>query len=431
MALSAKALARNLGIRALLLKERVTTGYAWNPLRGGGRSAGGVPYARLNELRERDPVHRSELLRGWLLTRHADINEFLRDPQLSKDPANARRRGPLTQRQPDGGFDDTPSILGLDPPDHTRLRSLVSRAFTPRAIEQLRPRIEQIVAELLDAAGDAEEIDLIEALAYPLPVIVIAEMLGVPPEDRNRFKAWSNEVARGLDLDPTGERQRRAVAASDQLTHYFRGIIEQRRAEPREDLISALIAVEAEGDRLTEDELHSTLRLLLVAGNETTTNLIGNGMLALMQHPDQLRRLRDDRSLMPAAIDEMLRFDPPVQAVQRIAMRDFELDGRTIRSGDTVVCLFGPANRDPAAFPDPDRFDIGRPQTSNLSFGLGIHYCLGAPLARVEAPIAIDALLDRYEAIELVRTGRQDWRDTRALRGMNTLPVRVRTARTA
>lgn len=407
-------------VRVLLAWERWRTGVIFNPL--GDPQVDPYPY--LGEIRERDPVHWSYVMRGWLLSRHADVLEFLRDPATSKEMRNVRRRSPMADPRFERGPDDTASMLVLDPPDHTRLRSLVSQAFTPRAVAALEPRIEAIAHELLDALGGASEVDLMASFANQLPVIVIAELLGVPAEDRPRFKRWSDGVAEGLSYDPTGERFRRMAVHLEALTTYFRDIVAERRREPRQDLISALIVAEEEGARLTEDEIYSTLRLLLVAGNETTTNLLGNGMLALLRHPAELAKLRADPSLMPRAIEEMLRYDSPVQAVRRIAMRDFTVHGVTIRAGDPVVCLLGAANRDPRAFESPDAFLVDREPGRLVSFGLGIHYCVGAPLARLESAIAFRVLLERYPRLELGSAGVW-WRDTGSLRGLTCLPMRV------
>lgn len=407
-------------VRGLLVWERRRTGVAFNPL-------GDVqldPYPYLDEIRERDPVHWSYVLRGWLISRHADVFEFLRDPATSKEMGNVRRRSPMADPRFERGPEDSGSMLVLDPPDHTRLRSLVSQAFTPRAVAALQPRIEEIAGALLDDVSEASEFDLIAAFADQLPVIVIAELLGVPPEDRGRFKAWSDGVAAGLRYDPTGERFRQMSGALEALTGYLADIVAERRREPRADLVSALVAAEEQGQRLGEGEILSTLRLLLIAGNETTTNLIGNGMLALLRHPAELAKLRADPSLMPRAIEEMLRYDSPVQAVRRIAMRDFEIQGKVIRTGDPVVCLLGAANRDPRAFEDASAFRIEREDGHHVAFGHGIHYCLGAPLARLEGAIGFRVLLDRFPSLELAPPGVW-WRDTGSLRGPARLPLRV------
>lgn len=270
--------------------------------------------------------------------------------------------------------------------------------------------------------------DLMEAIADPLPVIVIAELIGVPPADRAQFKVWSDKRARTLEPTITSREREAARQAGEELDEYFLGIIAQRRAEPRDDLISALVAVEEEGDKLTEREMVVMLRLLLVAGNETTTNLIGNGMLALMQHPEQLHLLREQPDLMPTAIEELLRYDAPVQTDIRTALEDVELAGRQIRKGQGVLMLIGSANRDPEVFTDPDRLDLTRNEASHIAFGRGIHHCIGAPLARLEGRIAFEMLLERFEDIHLL-TDRPQFKDHVVLRGLASLPTGARPAR--
>ena len=414
----AEAVLKPVVIRGLLTKERVKTGVSFNPLSVQLRQD---PYPAYARLRSKDPIHRSELIKGWVLTRHADVTSVLRDPRFSADQdkngnqqINMDEAGPYYR-----WFDKT--LLAIDPPDHTRLRSLASKAFTPRAIERLRPRIAEIVNELLDRVESKGGMDVIRDLAYPLPVIVIAEMLGVPPEDRDKFKHWSDDIGEGLEPILTPDQLRRAnksvVAAGD----YIRGIIRQRRQDPRDDLVSALVAVEEQGDRLSEDELLAMLVLLLAAGNETTTNLIGNGLLALLRNPGELRRLQEDHSLIENGIEELLRYDSPVQMTGRVALEDLEIAGRPIKKGEFCATILGAANRDPAVFPDPDRLDVGRTGLRHVSFGMGVHYCLGAPLARAEGQIAFDILLDRMPHLRL--GGRPEWRPTLLLRGLRTLPV--------
>ena len=264
---------------------------------------------------------------------------------------------------------------------------------------------------------------MVESFAYPLPVIVIAEMLGVPAEDRDRFKLWSNDIA--LTVEPTvnDEQTERIKSSSEELIEYFDSIIELRRTDPQDDLITALIAAEEEGDRLSHEELIAMLLLLLVAGNETTRNLIGNGMLALLKNPDQLQRLRDDPDLMDNAVNELLRYDSPVQLDGRMAIEDMEIRGKRIRPGQRVICLLGAANRDPSVFTDPDTLDIARQEKSHMSFGRGIHHCLGAPLALLEGRIAFASLLERFSAIQLLRE--PEYRDQVVLRGVRELWIEV------
>jgi len=320
-------------------------------------------------------------------------------------------------------------FLFLDPPDHTRLRRLVNLAFTPRAVEALRPRIQKIVDSLLDTLAGAGNMDVIADLAYPLPVIVICEMLGVPPEDQATFKVWSAELARSLEPTITlpPESMRRRVHASKESRDYFRGLVADRRKHLGSDILSALIAAEEEGDKLSEEELLSTCTLLLVAGHETTVNLIGNAMLQLVRHADQLEMLRAQPSLVSGAVEEVLRYDPPVQFDRRLALEDIEIGGVRVAEGQFVILLLGAANRDPAHFPDPDRFDITRNDDRHLSFGQGIHYCLGAPLARMEGAVALGTLTRRFRDFEIT-TDSLKYKEQIIIRGLESLPIRFKVA---
>ena len=400
-------------------REWLQSGVAYNPL---SSALHADPYPKYRQLREKDPVHRSPMMGGWVLTRYDDVDTILRDWKRFTSSEGPRSRYDQDD-QPFSG--EPPSMLFSDPPDHTRLRGLVSKAFTPRSISAMRPRIREIVDELLDEIDEGGEVDMIDALAFPLPVIVIAEMLGIPAEDRDQFRAWSAPVARTLEPTITRDELREAGEAAKELQAYFERLIAIRRDTPGDDLMSSLIAAEEEGDSLSEAELLVTLRLLLVAGNETTTNLIGNGLLALLDHPEQLARLREHSELTESAIEELLRFDSPVQTDGRTALEDVELDGQTIHAGDQLILLLGAANRDPEHFADPERLDIGREDTSQIAFGRGLHHCLGAPLARVEGAVAFEALLKRFSRIEL-SAGRPRFKDHIVLRGMESLPLRLR-----
>ena len=413
---------RSVGAGAELLVERLQSGVSYNPL--SSRTAQD-PYPVYAALRARDPVHRSRLLKAWLFTRHSDVAAILSDHRhFGNDP----RTGTLSSRQhamlpPPDEF----TMLLLDPPGHTRLRALVNKAFTPKAVTGLEPRIRAILGSLLDDIEDPAAVDLMPAVAQPLPVILIAEMLGVPPEDRERFKIWSARRARLLEPMITPRERAAGEAASRAFDAYFRPVIEARRTEPRDDIVSALAQAEDGGGRLSERETLNMLRLLLSAGNETSANLIGNGMLALLRHPEQLQRLRNDPSLIPAAVEELLRFDSPVQADFRRVLADCEVNGFALRKRDNVVLLLGAANRDPDVFEDPDRLDVGRSQGSHLSFGRGIHHCLGAPLARLEGRIVVEMLLERFAQMGLLAE-RSRFRKAIVLRGLQSLPVRcVRT----
>jgi Cytochrome P450 len=380
------------------------------------------PYPTYHRLRAEDPVHQSPL-GFWVLTRYEDVVASLRDPRMVKEPIAAFVAARFGLAAPPTGMGL--SMLDRDPPDHTRLRGLVSKAFTPRVIEQLRPHIQQIVDGLLDKVEGKPGMDLIEQFAYPLPVIVICEMLGVPVADHERFKGWGLDIARGLDaimLPPDSPVAERSMHARHALAAYFRELIAARRAAPRDDMLSGLIAAEEAGDKLSEDELLATCILLLVAGHETTVNLIGNGSLALLRHPDQRKRLQNDPGLITTAVEELLRFDGPVQRTARIPSEDVVIGGRTIGKGEMVMPFIGAADRDPAQFPDPDRLDLGRTDNRHIAFGWGIHFCIGAPLARVEGQIAINTLLRRKPKLALA-TETPEYRQSLTLRGLSHLPV--------
>lgn len=379
------------------------------------------PYPTYHRLREEDPVHHSPM-DFWVLTRYEDVASVLRDPRFIKEPLVSMVAARFGVSVPPGvGL----SMLDRDPPDHTRLRSLVSKAFTPRVVEGLRPRIQKMVDDLITRAEAVGTMDLIEEFAYPIPVNVICEMLGVPVEDHERFKGWSLDIARGLDsvwLPPDSEIPKRSGAARHAIGDYMRGLIAERRASPRGDLLSALIAAEEAGDKLSEDELIATCILLLIAGHETTVNLIGNGTLALLRHPEQLRRLRETPGLITSAVEELLRYDGPVQRTARITSTEVTIGGRTIPRGEMVMPFIGAADRDPSQFPDPDRLDLGRADNRHIAFGWGIHFCLGAPLARVEGQIAIDTLVRRLPRLALA-DDEPEHRQSLTLRGLKALPV--------
>jgi len=364
-------------------------------------------------------------IRVPVLGRFAEVQTVLRDPRFGRGGFRQGMEsqlgdGPLTR-----SFGQW--MLFQDPPDHTRLRGLVSKAFTPRAVELLRAQIQDIVDNLLNKVKDKPTFDLMTDVAYPLPVLVICELLGVPTEDRDRFGKWSAALAEGLDNltfnDPDVLARGNEAAAG--LTDYFRQLVRTRRNRSSDDLLSGLIAAEEQGDRLSEDELLSTCVLLFFAGHETTVNLIGNGTLALLRNPEQFERLRSAPSLLPNAVEEFLRYDSPVQRTGRTVLDDVEIGGWPLRPGQRVNLLVGAANRDPQQFPDPDRLDIARPNASqHLSFAAGIHYCVGAPLARLEAQLVIGALLQRFPRLRLT-TDAPAWRRTFVLRGLVSLPVAV------
>ena len=409
---------RSVVVGSMLARERLQSGVVFNPL--SPRTAQD-PYPTYATLREKDPVHRSRLMNAWLFSRHGDIDMILRDHQrFGNDP----RKGTLNRRQRKSlPAEEDFTMLFLDPPDHKRLRALVNKAFTPKAVNALETHIRSLLRGLLDDIDDPAGFDLMQAVAQPLPVIVIAEMLGVPPEERARFKVWSDHRARVLEPMIDAREREVAEAANRSLNDYFMPIIKERRQAPKDDIVSALAQAEEEGDRLTEREMLNMLRLLLIAGNETTTNLIGNGVLALLRHPDQLQRLRDDPSLIPSAVDELLRFDSPVQTDFRRVLEDCEVNGFPLKKRDNIVVLLGAANRDPDVFDRPDKLDVGRGDRSHLSFGRGIHHCLGAPLARLEGRIVLEMLLERFSQISL-RSERPRFRNSVVLRGLESLPLR-------
>ncbi len=380
------------------------------------------PYPFYRRLREQDPVHRSPL-GFWVLTRYEDCVAVLRDQRFGREEFQQMLSAVY------GDETEKPalprSMLFRDPPDHTRLRALVSKAFTPRTIEVMRDHIQEIVDRLLGRALAQGGMDVIEDLAYPLPVTVICEMLGVPVGDHASIRGWSADIARSLDaiglpsdqsIVDRGRLSRRALA------DYFRALVPERRANPQPDLLSGLLAAEEQGDKLTEPEVIAMCLLLFIAGHETTVNLIGNGLLALLRHPDQLARVHADPALIPNAIEELLRYDSPVQRTARIANTDVDLAGHQVAKGTMVVTALGAANRDPAQFAEPDRLDVTRRDIRHISFGYGIHFCLGAPLARVEGQIALGTLLRRAPGLTLAETS-PEWRESSVLRGLKRLRV--------
>lgn len=382
------------------------------------------PYPFYRQLREQDPVHWSELIEAWVLTRYDDCISVLKSPHFSADRRRAQNRFAqmAIAQQDDGLIARATTMLGADPPEHTRLRTLVSKAFTARKVESMRSHVQEIANELLDSV-DPNDFDLIRDLAYPMPVIVIAEMLGVPGARREDFKRWSDDLVASLGGALVGpEVIERARSAAEEMAEYFTGVIAERRKDPRDDLISGLIAAEERGDALSEEEMIATCMLLLAAGNETTTNLIENGMIALIRYPEQQRMLTSDFSLIESAIEEFLRYDGTVQSTARVAKEEMEIDGRKIEPGQLVMTSLAAANHDPAVFENPDELDITRKDNRHLAFGFGIHFCLGAPLARIEAQIAFESLLRRWPDPAL-RTEAIEWGPSFILRGPKSLPI--------
>ena len=409
-------------IRARAAQERWESGVAWNPL---DPNFIADPYPTYQELRERDPFHRSRVTGAIVVSPYEDVDAILRNfKEYSNERANRNRDSSRAVERDQIAANMQPSMLGLDPPDHTRLRSLVSRAFTPRQIAKMEDHIRATAHALLDEVEGDSVFDLMSNLAALLPTVVIAEMIGVPTADRDKFKEWSDAFARGLEPNMSEEEFALVLKTGRIFDQYFRQQIEEHRAEPQDDLISRLIEAEDEGSRLNRDEMVVTLRLLLVAGNETTTNLIGNGLLALLQHPEQLELLRQQPELLDNAIEELLRYDSPVQVDARSTIGPTTLERHTLPPGHLVTTLIGGANRDPAQFRDADTLDITREDTGNVSFGRGIHHCLGAPLARLEGKIAFEALLERFDTIEL--GGRPPvYKPNIILRGLEHLDLKV------
>ncbi|GAA0695653.1 cytochrome P450 [Streptomyces malaysiensis subsp. malaysiensis] len=387
------------------------------------------PYPAYAELREGGRAHWFEPSRQWLIPRHADVSALLRDRRLGRTYLHRfsheefGRTAPPPEHEPFHTLNDH-GMLDLEPPDHTRLRRLVSKAFTPRTVEALVPTIQRLAGELVDSFVASGGGDLIAAVAEPLPVAVIAEMLGIPPADRPALRPWSAEICGMYELSPSEETARRAVRASVEFSAYLRGLIDERRKFPGDDLISGLIAAYDEGDRLTEQEMISTCVLLLNAGHEATVNSTGNGWWALFRHPEQLAALRaDPDALLPTAVDELLRFDTPLQLFERWVLEDIEVGGTVIPRGGEVALLFGSANRDPARFDRPDDLDLSRADNPHVSFGAGIHYCLGAPLARLELMASFGALLRKAPGMRLV--GEPERGTNFVIRGLRELLVEI------
>jgi cytochrome P450 len=396
-----------------LVRERFAAGVVFNPFTLSFRED---PYPLYARLREQDPVHHSPLLDGYVLTRYEHVEAMLRDPRTSSNPDNSRRvrriQGWMKRLGSEGPQDPlSRTMQRVDPPDHSRLRRLVNQAFTPRMTAQLRPRIEELVGELLGRAGQAGRLEVLSGLAHPLPVQVIARMIGIPSEEVERVERLADASI-----------NRRSRPASAQLREYLGRLVEEREREPRDDILSALLFAKDEGQRLTRDEIFSTCGLLMLAGHETTTHLMGNGLLALLRHPEQLQALRDAPHLIESAVEEMLRHDSPVQAVSRSVLEDLTIQGKVIQAGQQVHLVLGAANRDPERFPQPDALDISRQDNRHLSFGKGLHFCLGAPLARLEVQIALGELIRRFPRLRLAEP-RARWRDNMVIRGLEALPV--------
>ncbi|MCX5559368.1 cytochrome P450 [Streptomyces sp. NBC_00038] len=364
------------------------------------------PYPAYEELRARGRVHYFEPTKQWLVPHHADVSALLRDRRLGRTYQHRfthedfGRTAPSPEHEPFHVLNDH-GMLDLEPPDHTRIRRLVSKAFTPRTVEQLKPYVDQLAGELVGRLVAAGGGDLLTDVAEPLPVSVIAEMLGIPESDRAPLRPWSADICGMYEMNPSQETAAKAVRASEEFTAYLLGLIEARRKEPGEDLISGLIAAYDDGERLTEQEMISTCVLLLNAGHEATVNATVNGWWALFRNPGQLAALRADHSLVPTAVEELMRYDTPLQLFERWVLDDIEIDGTTIPRGSEIAMLFGSANHDPAVFTAPEELDLSRPDNPHISFSAGIHYCIGAPLARLELTASLRALLSQAPTLTL------------------------------
>jgi cytochrome P450 len=389
------------------------------------------PYPTYAVLRDEAPVFWYPPWGQWLVSRYDDIAHVLRHPEAFSsvgweqrvlgqlDPALLARITEIRDHY------DTPALINSDPPEHVRLRRPVGRAFSPRNLEAMRPTVEELVGELLDGIGDATETDLIEAFAYPLPALVIAGLMGVPAADRHLFTEWSADVVAFTGSFFPADRAERAESSMREFRAYLRGLIRERRAAPGADLISQLLMVTDEAAALSDDEIVATAVVMLFAGHETTANLIGNGMLALFRNPVALERFRDDPDHAAAAIEELLRYDSPVHRTRRVAKHDVELGGQLIRAGQPISNLLGAGNRDPRHFAEPDTLDLDRVDSAHLSFGHGIHYCVGAALSRLEAPIAFNELLRRFPRIAPASDDPPRWKPNLAFHGLEALPVRL------
>ncbi|WP_432153503.1 cytochrome P450 [Streptomyces tricolor] len=387
------------------------------------------PYPAYAELRARGRVIRYEPTDQWLVPHHADVSALLRDRRLGRTYRHRftheefGRTPPPPEHEPFHTLNDH-GMLDLEPPDHTRIRRLVSKAFTPRTVERLRPYVHGLAHELVAALVREGGGDLLSDVAEPLPVAVIAEMLGVPEADRALLRPWSADICGMYELNPSPESAARAVRASVEFSDYLRELIAARRKEPGEDLISGLIAAHDEGDRLTEQEMISTAVLLLNAGHEATVNATVNGWWALFRNPAQLAALRADHSLVPSAIEELMRYDTPLQLFERWVLDDIEIDGTTVPRGAEIAMLFGSANHDPAVFTGPDRLDLTREDNPHISFSAGIHYCIGAPLARIELAASMTALLQQAPTLTLASEPKR--KPNFVIRGLERLDVELR-----
>ncbi len=381
------------------------------------------PYPLYHRLRSEDPVHWDPFLHAWVVTRYTDVITVFQRFSAARTPTPEQLEAmgltalrPLAQMM-------VRQMLFLDPPAHGRVRGLASKAFTPRRVEVLRGHIQDITNRLLDAVQANGRMDIIADLGRPLPAIVTGELLGLPTSDWEQLTAWSTDFAQVLgNFQHNPDRQRQVLRTVEEMTVYFQAAVQEQRKQPRDGLISAMIAAEQDGDRLSDDELIANIIITMVGGQETTTNLIGNGVLSLLRHPDQLERLKADFSLIPSAVEELLRYESPSQHTARLAPEDVTLGGKLIQKRQAVIAVMGAANRDPERFPDPDRLDLGRQDNRHVAFAWASHFCFGAPLARIEGQVAFETLLRRMPNLQLTSEPLK-WRDNLGLRGLKALPV--------
>ncbi len=384
------------------------------------------PYPVYQLLRQHAPVSFREELNMWVVSRYDDVTSILRDRRFGRtiDHVLTReQRGAPPKAQHRRAFDmlSENSMFDKEPPEHTRLRVLVHKAFTPRRVESLRESVQSVANTLVDNVQTQRSMDVLADFAVPLPVTVIAELLGVPEDERSPLRNWSQTIVAMYELEPTAEQERAAIQAATEFTDYLRSLAKQRRQQPRDDLISALVEAEEAGDKLTEDELIATCVLLLNAGHEATVNVLGNGLYALFRYPDQLRLLQENPSLNNSAVEELLRYDTPLQLFRRFALEDIHFRDITFKQGQEIALLFGSANRDLERFPNPNTLDITRTDNPHIAFSLGVHYCLGAPLARMELQIALASLIQRLPNISLAQE--PHYRDSVVIRGLDALQV--------
>ncbi|HIE83912.1 MAG TPA: cytochrome P450 [Dehalococcoidia bacterium] len=405
-------------------KEMRRTGVVYNPL---SEVSHQDPQTIWRNLRYKDPIHWSDVVQGWVVSRHSDVDSILRDfKRFSNVPQmllEQNKQSPTIISSPDEFDVNAPTMLQSDPPDHTRLRTLVSHAFTPKAIALWKTTVETVADDLIENISEKKSFDFLTEYANLLPLIVIAELIGVPHTDRDLFKSWSVKVARTLEPTITASQAEEADQASIELAEYFDQIIQSRRIQPKDDLITVLIQAEEEGDKLNHKEVIAALTLILIAGHETTSNLLGNGMYALLSNPEQLTWLRENPEQVDVAVEELLRFDSPVAVNARTALEDVDVGGVPVKAGDTLILLQGSGNFDENLRDHSDALALENGDKNHLSFGRGIHYCLGAPLARLEGQIGFQKVLDRWSDIQLAES--PEYKDHIVLRGLKTLNVQV------